>query len=168
MFREMADNPKTMPQTLRASANMWNYKVHASTIRNIWDKYGMFGRLGRKISLFYLKKTWQHSLSLQTCIWTNHKTSRTISFEQMRPRWRCLVIIHKATFDEKPKEHVSTNTSSQKIHMLVEGWWFWAWFVTTGPGHLTVIELTMNSSVYQSILQSNVRTSIQQLKLGQD
>ncbi len=35
-------------QTLRASANMWNNKVHDRTIRKIWEKYGMFGRLARK------------------------------------------------------------------------------------------------------------------------
>ncbi len=29
--------------------------------------------------------------------------------------------------------------------MLVEGWWVWACFVATGPGHLTIIESTMNS-----------------------
>ncbi|XP_016350301.1 uncharacterized protein LOC107695035 [Sinocyclocheilus anshuiensis] len=37
----------------------------------------------------------------------------------------------------------------------------------TGPGHLTVIESTMNSSVSQSILESCVRPSVRQLKLGQ-
>ncbi len=41
-FREMADNPRTTMQTLRASANMLNDKDHDSTIT--------------KICLFYLKK----------------------------------------------------------------------------------------------------------------
>jgi len=42
----------------------------------------------------------------------------------------------------------------------------WACSAATGPGHLAVIEFTMNSSVYQSILESNVRPSVWQLKLG--
>ena len=41
----------------------------------------------------------------------------------------------------------------------------WACFAATRPGHHTVIKSTMNS-VYQSILQSSVRPSVQQLKLG--
>ncbi|MEE6512677.1 hypothetical protein FKM82_019812 [Ascaphus truei] len=44
----------------------------------------------------------------------------------------------------------------------------WASFAATGPGNLAVIELTMNSSVYQSILESYVRPSVRQLKLGQN
>ena len=36
----------------------------------------------------------------------------------------------------------------------------WACFAVTGPGHLAVIESTMNSSVYQSIPESNVRPSL--------
>lgn len=34
----------------------------------------------------------------------------------------------------------------------------------TGPGHLTVTELTMNDSVYQSILEINVKPSFWQLQ----
>ena len=33
----------------------------------------------------------------------------------------------------------------------------WACFTATGPGYLAVNDLIMNSSVYQSILISNVR-----------
>jgi len=46
------------------------------------------------------------------------------------------------------------------------GMMIWACFAATGPGHLAVIKSSMNSSVYQSILESNVRPSVQQLKLG--
>ena len=42
----------------------------------------------------------------------------------------------------------------------------WARFAAMGPGHVAVIDSTMNSSVYQSILESNVRPSVRHLKLG--
>ncbi len=119
-------------------------------------------------SLFFLKRTWQDSLGLQSCIWTNQKTSRTMPFEQTRPKWRCLAIMHSVTFGENLKNIIKTNTSYQKSSMLVEGWWFWACFVATGPGDRTVIESTVNYSVYQSILESNLRPFIWQLKLGQN
>ncbi len=63
-LREMADNPRTSPQTLQASANMLNDKVHDRTIWKIWDKYGMFGRFARRKPLLSKKKTWQHGLGL--------------------------------------------------------------------------------------------------------
>lgn len=37
-------------------------------------------------------------------------------------------------------------------------WDFFFFFATTGPGHLSVIESTMSSSVHQSILESHVST----------
>lgn len=40
-------------------------------------------------------------------------------------------------------------------------------FAAMGPGHLSVILLIMNSSVYQNILDSNVRTSVWQLNLAE-
>ena len=42
----------------------------------------------------------------------------------------------------------------------------WARFAATGRGHLSLIELTMKFSVFQSVLESNVRASVQHLKLG--
>lgn len=41
----------------------------------------------------------------------------------------------------------------------------WAGFVFTGIHHV-IIELTVNSSVYQIVLESNARTSVQELKPG--
>jgi len=46
---------------------MLNVKVHDSTIRKRLNKYGLFGRVAGE-SLFSLKRTWQHSLGLQSCI----------------------------------------------------------------------------------------------------
>lgn len=41
----------------------------------------------------------------------------------------------------------------------------WARSAAVGPWHHAVFESTVNPSVYQSILQSNIRPSIGQLKL---
>ena len=59
-----------------------------------------------------------------------------------------------------------TNTAYQHKHLLPTvqhgggGLMIWACSAATGPGHLAVIESTMNSSGYQSILESNVRPSV--------
>lgn len=45
-------------------------------------------------SLLSLKKTQQHILGLQSCIWGSHKTSGTISYGQMGPNMRFLASIH--------------------------------------------------------------------------
>ena len=41
----------------------------------------------------------------------------------------------------------------------------WGCFAASGPGHLAVIDGTMNSAVYQKILKENVRPSVPALKL---
>lgn len=34
------------------------------------------------------KRTWQHSLGSQVSYKTNHKTTATMSFGQMKPKWK--------------------------------------------------------------------------------
>lgn len=55
-LREMADNPRTSPQTLQASVNMLNDNARDLTVRKIWDNYGMFGRLARRKLLLSKKQ----------------------------------------------------------------------------------------------------------------
>jgi len=77
-------------------------------------------------------------------------------------------------FGYNAQQHVlrKPNTAYQHKHLIPTvkhgggGLMIWACSAATGPGHLAVIESTMNSSVYQSILESNVRPSVWQLKLG--
>lgn len=53
---------------------MLNVKVHENTsIVCVFEWL-----LGE--SLFSLKRAWQHNFGLQSCIWTNHQTSATMSF----------------------------------------------------------------------------------------
>lgn len=46
------------------------------------------------------------------------------------------------------------------------GFMIWGCFAIRGPGLLEVVEWTMNSSVEQKLLETNVRTYVQWLKPG--
>ncbi len=115
-------------------------------------------------SLFSKKQ--QHGSMIYVCKVASDQTMILLEqciLNRQRPKWRCGAIMHCATFGENLK---STSAPHSKNHTC---WWRddEIGLVATGPEHLTVIESTMNSSVYQSILESNVRTSVQQLKLSQ-
>jgi len=70
-----------------------------------------------------------------------------------KPKWRC---------NAQPNT-AKTNTAYQHKHLIPTvrhgggGMMIWACFAAEGPGHLAVIESTMNFSVYQSIVESNMR-----------
>ncbi len=59
----MADNPRTTPQTLQASVNIFTDKVQDSIIRKISENNGMFGRLGRRKPLLPKK----HGRTVYVC-----------------------------------------------------------------------------------------------------
>ena len=59
--------PRATSQTLQASVSVLKVKGHDSTVRKRLNKDGLFGRAAGE-SLFSLKRTWQHSLGLQSCI----------------------------------------------------------------------------------------------------
>ena len=63
MIRDTAKNPVATSQTLQASVSMLNVKVHEIRSKKKLYKYGLFGRVAGE-SLFFLKRTWQHSLGL--------------------------------------------------------------------------------------------------------
>lgn len=65
----------------------------------------------------------------------------------------------------------SINTSAQTPHTRCQAqWWtvIWACFAVTGSRDFTVIELTMNISVYKSIVEPNLSLSVRELKLCQN
>lgn len=109
-------------------------------------------------SLYSLKRTWQHRLIFQSlldqCPWT-YKTTVEM-------------------FGHNTQHHVCTDilclVFTKLIITIVKhsggGVMIWALFPAMGPGHLTVIESTLNPSVYQSIVEFNVRPSVWLLKLG--
>lgn len=74
-----------------------------------------------------------------------------------RPKWRGLSIMHSIMFWEKQTRHIRTNISYQLSMAMAEWGVIWAYFATTGPGHLEVIGSTTNSFVNQSIIESSVK-----------
>jgi len=144
MLREIVKHPRSTPQTLQASVPMLNVKVHGSTTRKRRGKYCMTCLEGLLFSKNY------------SCIWTNLNISGTLSFGHLKTKWRCLAIMHSAKLGKT--KHISPNT----LYQLLEGWWFFGFFFfcchrAWAPA---VIESNTNSSVYQSILESNVRLSV--------
>lgn len=73
------------------------------------------GLPGEKPALF-----WQHSLGLQICIWTNHNTSGSMFFAQVR----CFAIMHSAMSGENQTQNLRMNTSYQLSSRDMEGWCF--------------------------------------------
>lgn len=61
---------RAQPQTPEASVRMSNVKVCDRMIRKSPNKCGLFRRAEGE-SLFSPKRTWQHGLGLQICIWMN-------------------------------------------------------------------------------------------------
>ncbi len=108
-----------------------------------------------KESLFDIKKHGSTVKLSQSCIWTNHKTSRAMYFEQMRPKWRCLAIMHSSTLGENLKS-ISAQTAHIRSHTC---WWRAGDLCSHRIWALHLIESTMNSSVHQSVLESNVMPS---------
>jgi len=106
-------------------------------------------------SLFSVKRTWQ-SLQL-TYLWFAMYLNKPQDF------WNNGTMAKVEMFGHNALQHVwwKPNTASQHKHLtpiVKHGGgklMIWAYFASTGSGQLTVIELIMNSSVYQSILESN-------------
>lgn len=97
-----------------------------------------------------------HRLGLQSYIWKKHRTSATIYFGQMRPKSKCSQKPNKV-YQHKQLKLTFSQSGGRGMFLVCDA-----------AGDLTVIESTTNSSVYQSILESNVRPSVQWLKLGQN
>jgi len=56
---------------------MLNVEVHDSTIRKRLNKRGLFGRVAGE-SLFFLKRTWQHSLGYISTNTSNQLSSTVV------------------------------------------------------------------------------------------
>lgn len=94
----------------------------------------------------FLQEHSNMTLGLQSCIRTNHKASGTVSSEQMRPKWNiwpCIVTHLSKTKHSTSARRAHTNCSVGNGGNLG---------LFCSPGYLAVIELTMNSSVYENIL----------------
>lgn len=73
--------------------------------------------------------------------------------------------MYRALLDEKQMQQ-RTEKIFQLSSGIMEWMMIWACFAAKGLGRNKVFDLTMNFPIYQSILQSNVKPSVYQLKLG--
>lgn len=114
-------------------------------------------------SLLSPERTFKHSLGVQCYIKRNLNISLTLCFGQIRQTWFVTVyyavsyLVKNLSYHHK---HLLPNVKHGGV--LVMGW---VYFATIGPWHIKLIQMTMNSLLYQSILEANVRASVQQLKL---
>lgn len=60
----------------------------------------------------------------------------------------------------KKKHNISAQTDIPTVKHNDARLRIWTCFAAVGPEHLSVTELTMNSYLYQSILESNLRPSL--------
>ena len=72
-----------------------------------WHQSGASKKRVPEESLLFLERTWQHRLGLPSCIWTNHKTSVTMSFGWLRTNGNVRSV-------ESHIHHLSKNTSHQQ------------------------------------------------------
>ena len=89
-------------QTLQALISMLNVKVHERTIGNRLKKYALLWRVAGE-SLLFLIRMWQHSLGLQSCILTNHKTSNVFRTEESKAELMVIMAM-------KAKHNISAQT----------------------------------------------------------
>lgn len=85
----------------------------------------------------------------------------------MGTKWRCLAFVHSAIFGKNKTQCITTHTSYiSNVKHGGGGVIIWVCFAATVPVKLAVINIMMNSILYQNVLEINVRLSVQQLKLG--
>ena len=109
-----------------------------------------------------LKKTLRHVSSLPKTTWMFHNTSGKMCCGQMRQKLNLKV--ERYVWRKKGTAHQHQNLITTVKHggggIMVCGC-----FAASLPGHLAIIEGTMNSKVYQDILQENIRAAVHDLKL---
>lgn len=119
----------TSPQwyrTLVLGCAFWRPSIRALTSAVLFwakcDQIWVRGKEKKKRK----KETWQRSLAWQNCIRTNHKSSGTMCFRQMRPDWRLFwKAIISNLFD---KNSTSAQTPHANGQTQCGGVMIWAFF----------------------------------------
>lgn len=123
------------------------------SIRQRLNKYGLFGGVSKK----------KHRLSKKNKPASEQELQKNVFWTDMT-KWKCLAIIHSTTLGEN--QTYTAQTPHTKCQHGGGGMMIWAWFSVTGPGHLAITESTMHFSIYQRILEQNVKPSVWQLTLS--
>lgn len=140
MLRKRSQKPQNSTFT-SSGLSMLNVNVHDSPLQKYWTTVACLKGISGEIFLL-LKRIWQFGSGLQNSIWSNKKTSGTMTFEQMRQ-----------SRNAWPKHRTAKTALLQKhpYHLLrtgVEGWWF---RLVLQP--LGILCSTTNSFVYQHFVE---------------
>lgn len=106
----------------RPQLHSWQYNKKTE---KVW-LYCLFGTTKFAKKKFLLSKN-NLSMRLENCIWTKHKTSRKMSFEQSRPMeiFGHIAAPHlKTKTKSKQTLHINVSTSYQLLSTAVENRWF--------------------------------------------
>lgn len=88
----------------RAHLPCWIFKFMTAQLEKTLNKYCLFWRVSRRKALLS-RKNMAACLCFQSCLWTNHKISWTISSGWIRPKWRCLSMMHSTIIAENQTQH---------------------------------------------------------------
>lgn len=164
MLKEVSNNPRMSSRDLQVSLATIDVKVHASTIRKRLNKFALHGRCARRKPLLSkknirarLKFAREHLEKDQNfwnnVLWTDESKVELFGHSKSRHVWRKT----KTAFENK---NLIPTVKHGGGNVMV-----WGCFSAAGPGQLTIIESTMNSVLYQRVLEENVRPSVRKLKL---
>lgn len=164
MLKEVSKNPKMSSRDLQQALATVDVKVHASTIRKRLHKFNLHGRCARRKPLLS-KKNMKARLKFarvnvdkdqdfwNNVLWTDESKIELFGHQNRGHVWR------KPNTAFQEKNLIPTVKHGGGSVMV------WGCFATAGPGQLTIIESTMNSIVYQRVLEEHVRSSVKKLKL---
>uniref|UniRef100_A0A9J8B3Q1 Transposase n=1 Tax=Cyprinus carpio carpio TaxID=630221 RepID=A0A9J8B3Q1_CYPCA len=166
MLKEVTQNPKISSQDLQQALATVDVKMHASTVRKRLQKYNFHGRCARRKPLLSKKnikarlKFARENVDKDQDFWNNVLWTDESKIE---------------LFGHRNRGHVwcKSNTAFQERNLIPTvkhgggSVLVWGCFAAAGPGQLTVIESTMNSTVYQGVLEEhNFLPSARTLKMG--
>ncbi len=153
--------PRTTSKELLASLASIKVNVHDSTIRKRLSKNGIHGRVPRQKSLLTKNNT-KASLTFAKIyldcsqdFWANTDVTKVKLFG------RCV----SCYIWRKTNRAFHTKNIIPKVKHGGASVMFWGCFAFSEPGRLAIIDGTINSAVYQTILKENVRLSVCDLKL---
>lgn len=133
-------------------------KVLASTIRKWWHKFNLHWRCARRKPLFS-EKNIKARLKFARENIDKDGTSGTMFYGQLFGCQNRRHVWHKPKTAFLEKDLIPPVKHGGGSVMV------WGCFDAAGPGQLTIIESTMNSTVYQRVLEKHVRPSVWKLKL---
>uniref|UniRef100_A0A3Q3J790 Tc1-like transposase DDE domain-containing protein n=1 Tax=Monopterus albus TaxID=43700 RepID=A0A3Q3J790_MONAL len=164
MLKEVSKNPKMSSRDLQQALATVDVEVHASTIRKRLHKFNLHGRRARRKPLLS-KRNIKARLTFarenvdkdqdfwNNVLWTDESKIELFGHQSRGHVWR------KPNIAFQEKNLIPTVKHGGGSVMV------WGCFAAAGPGQLTIIESTMNSTVYQKVLEEHVRPSVRKLKL---